>query len=82
MAEPSIDAEYLVTGAMVVVKGVNSVSPRICPLIFRKTFLKRRGRIFITQFDCSAVEKNWVPAIGNRAIILEDKLLGLPHGCA
>src|SRR5271165_1789162 len=75
----AIDAEHFMTGAVIMVKRINAVNPRIGPIIGCELFLNSRGRIFAFQIECVTVKEKRIPAVWNHTVIFEKDWVGLIH---
>jgi hypothetical protein len=72
-----IDAKHFMRRAMVMRKGIDSVSPRVGPVVLGETFFKNGRRIFGLRCDCLVLEQQGKGTIWENAVILEIQLLRL-----
>ena len=58
-------------------KGIDTVSPRIGPIVLGKTLFKNRRRIFVLRYECLVVEQQRQHAIWENSVVLETELFRL-----
>src|SRR4029077_9941632 len=72
-----IDAKHFMRRAMVMRKEIDSVSPRVGPVVLGETFFKNGRRIFGLRCDCLVIEQQGEGTIWENAVVLEIQLLRL-----
>jgi len=83
----TVDTENLMRGAVIMSKGIHTVSPRITPVIVSEAFLKKGSGIVTVGGECVPVHQQWQHAVWKNAVVFKPELLRLnklsrDHGLA
>lgn len=52
-----INAQHFMRGAVIMGEGINSVSPRVGPVVLGKTLFENGGRVFGIRYNCPLIEQ-------------------------
>mgnify|MGYP003693543239 CR=1 FL=1 len=72
-----INAQHFMRGAVIMRKGIDSVSPRVGPVVLGETFFKNGRRIFGLRCDCLVIEQQGKGTIWENTVVFEIQLLRL-----
>ena len=69
-----INAQHFMRRAVIMRKGINSVSPRVGPVVLGETFFKNGRRILGLGCDCLVIKQQGQGTIWENAVVLEIQL--------
>src|SRR5205823_173536 len=72
-----INTEHFMRRAVIMRKGIDSVSPRVGPVVFGKTLFENGRRIFGIGCDCLPIKQQRKGTIWENTVVFEIQLLGL-----
>src|SRR6266550_4274519 len=72
-----INTKHFMRGAVIMGEGINSVSPRVGPVVLGETFFKNGRWIFGIRCNCPPIEQQGKGTIWENAVVLERELLRL-----
>ena len=72
-----INTEHFMRRAVIMGKGIDSVSPRVGPIVFGKTLFENGRRIFGIGCDCLPIKQQRKGTIWENTVVFEIQLLGL-----
>src|SRR2546423_1096339 len=72
-----INTEHFMRRAVIMRKGIDSVSPRVGPIVFGKTLFENGRRIFGIGCDCLPIKQQRKGTIWENTAVFEIQLLGL-----
>src|ERR1700683_1155504 len=75
----TVNAQYFVARAVIMMKRVDTVSPRVSPMVGREQLHDWRCRIIAADRQNSPVQKQVESIVRNYAVILEESSLRLFH---
>src|SRR5437764_15198536 len=72
-----INTQHFVRRAVIMRKGIDSVSPRVGPIVFGETLFENRSRIFGVSYDRVSIGQQGQGTIWKNTVVLEIELLRL-----
>ena len=73
----TINSKRFMRGAVIMSKGINTVSPRVGPIVLSKALFNNRRAIFRLRCECLPINQQRQVAVRESAVVLEPELLRL-----
>ena len=71
----TINAKRFMRGAVIMSKGIDTVSPRIGPIVLRKALFNNGSAIFHLRCECLPINQQRQAAVWENAVVLKTELL-------